>query len=65
MEHFHGPAWAGCLDLLPPSSYTPAPQLNVGDWKEVLDFIPTTENISVINSLFLLNPKHSSCWEEH
>jgi len=33
--------------------------------EEVLDFIATTENISVINILLLLNPKHSSYWEEN
>jgi len=33
--------------------------------KQVLDFIATTENISVINILLLLNPKHSSYWEEN
>jgi len=30
------------------------------DLEEVLDFIGTTENISVISILLLLNPKHSS-----
>jgi len=33
--------------------------------KEVLDFIATTEHISVINIPLLLNPKHSSYWEEN
>jgi len=33
--------------------------------ERVLDFIATTENISVINILLLLNPKHSSYWEEN
>ena len=28
-------------------------------------FIATTENISVINIILLLNPKHSSYWEEN
>jgi len=32
--------------------------------EKVLDFIATTENISVINTLLVLNPKHSSYWEE-
>jgi len=32
--------------------------------EKVLDFLATTENISVINIL-LLNPKHSSYWEEN
>jgi len=36
----------------------------MGDWKRVLDFIAMTESISVINVLLVLNPKHSSYWEE-
>ena len=32
--------------------------------KKFLDFSATTENISVI-SILLLNPKHSSYWEEN
>jgi len=60
MEYFHWPPWAGCLALLPPSSCTPAHQLNMRNWKKVLDFLATTENISVINILLLLNPKHGS-----
>jgi len=30
-----------------------------------LSIIATTENISVINILLVLNPKHSSYWEEN
>jgi len=33
--------------------------------EKVLDFLATTKNISVINILLVLNPKHSSCWEEN
>jgi len=33
--------------------------------EKVLDFTATTENISVINTLLLLNPKHSSYLEEN
>jgi len=33
--------------------------------EEVLDFIATTKNISVINVLLVLNPKHSSYWDEN
>jgi len=33
--------------------------------EKVLDFIATTRNISVINILLVLNPKHSSYWEEN
>jgi len=32
----------------------------MADWKKVLDFIATAEDISVINILLILNPKHSS-----
>jgi len=35
------------------------------NWRKVLDVIATTENISVINVLLVLNPKHSSYWEEN
>jgi len=36
-------------------------------WKQekVLDFLATTENTHVINILLVLNPKHSSYWEEN
>jgi len=50
--------------MLPPSSCTPAHQLNVRKWRKVLDFLATTENISVISILLLLNPKPSSYWED-
>ena len=33
--------------------------------KKVRGFLATTENISVINILLVLNPKHSSYWEEN
>jgi len=33
--------------------------------EKVLDFIATTKSIRVINILFVLNPKHSSYWEEN
>ena len=32
--------------------------------EKVLDFISTTENIGV-NTILVLNPEHSSCWEEN
>jgi len=38
--------------------------MNVRNYKKVLDFIATAENISVISILLVLNPKHSSYWEE-
>jgi len=34
-------------------------------WKKVLDFLETTGNISVINILLILNPKHSSHWDKN
>jgi len=33
--------------------------------EKVLDFTATTANVSVINSPLILNPKHSSYWEEN
>jgi len=36
-----------------------------GRLEKVLDFLATTENISVINILLVLNPKHCSYWEEN
>jgi len=35
-----------------------------GRLEKVFDFITTTENISVTNAFLVLNPKHSSYWEE-
>jgi len=37
----------------------------MGNWKKVLDFTATAENMSVINILLILNPKHSNYWEEN
>jgi len=36
-----------------------------GKLEKVLDFLATAENISVLNILLILNPKHSSYWEEN
>jgi len=33
--------------------------------EKVLDFTASTENVSVSNILLVLNPKHSSYWEEN
>jgi len=33
--------------------------------KEVIDFLAKTKNISVISILLILNPNHSSYWEEN
>ena len=54
-----------CLAVLSPSSCTPAHQLNMRNYEKVLDFLATTENISVTNILLSLNPKHSTYWEEN
>jgi len=51
------------LAVFPPSSCTPAHQLNMRNWAKVLDFLATIKNISVINIILVLNPKHSSYWE--
>jgi len=53
VEYSHWPAWAGCLALLHLSSGTPPHQLNMTNWKKVLDFLATTENISVLSTLCL------------
>jgi len=54
----------GCLP-----GYAPSQLLHTlaeyGRLEKVLDFIATTENISVINILLALNPKHCSYWEEN
>jgi len=60
MEYFHWPAWDLCLAVLPPSFCSSAEYEKLD---EVLDFIATTENVSVINILLILNQKHSSYWE--
>jgi len=36
-----------------------------GRMQKILDFLATTETISVINIILVLNPKHSSYWEEN
>jgi len=57
----------GCL-----SGYAPAQLLHTCSLaecekleKEALDVTVTTENISVINVLLVLNPKHSSYWKKN
>jgi len=52
MEYFRWPALISCLATLPPSSCTPAHQLNMGNWKKVLDFFATAKNISVVSTFF-------------
>jgi len=41
------------------------PLAEYGRLEKVLGLIATTENISVINILLVLNPNHSSYWEEN
>jgi len=53
----------GYLSACAPShSCTPAHQLKL---EKVLDFIGMTENINVFSIVVVLNPKHSSYWEEN
>jgi len=54
----------GWLAVLPPGSCTTCSLAEQKKLEKVLDFIVTTENISGISILLVLNPKHSSCWEE-
>jgi len=63
-------AWnisVGCLPGRAPSQllHTRSPAEQGRLKKEVLDFLATTKNISVINILLVPNPKHSSYWEEN
>jgi len=52
------------------SGYAPSQLLHTcclaeyGKPEKALNFLATTENIGVINSLLILNPNHSSYWEE-
>ena len=36
-----------------------------GELEFVLDFIATTENVSVTNIVLIVNPKHSIYWEDN
>jgi len=51
------------------SAYAPSQQTcSLAEYEKlekVLEFIVTTENINFINILFVLGPKHSSCWEDN
>jgi len=51
-EYFRWPALISCPSMLPPSSRTPAHQLNMGNWKKVLDFLATAKNINVLSTFF-------------
>ena len=48
------PSLAGCLAVLPPSSSSSA---ECEKLEKVLDFVATTENITVTSILLVLNPK--------
>jgi len=52
---------SGCAHSQLPHTGSPAEHGK----REVLDFLATTTNISVINILLVFNPKHSSHWEEN
>jgi len=55
----------GCLPGCAPSQLLHTCSLaEYGRLEKALDFIATTENISVINILLVPNPKHSSYWQE-
>jgi len=59
MEYFHCPALVSCLAMVSPFVHT-CLLTEYENWKKkVLDFIATTENLSVTNILLVLNPKHS------
>jgi len=56
----------GCLSVCAPSQ--PLHTCSVAEYEKlgtVLDYIATTEKITVINSLLILNLKHSSYWEKN
>jgi len=56
----------GCLSGCAPSQLLHTCSLaEYEKLEKVLDSIATTENISVINILLVLNPKHSSYWQEN
>jgi len=63
MEYFHWLAW---LSVCAPSQLLHTCSLaEYEKLEKVLDFIATTKNISAHNFLLVLNPKHSSYWEEN
>jgi len=53
-------AWLCSLELPHTSSLAQHERL-----EKVLDFLATTENTSLTKILLVLNPKHSSYWEEN
>ena len=56
----------GCLSVCAPSQLLQTSSSDEYEKLEkVLDFIATTDNIGVINILLVLNPKHSSSWDEN
>jgi len=56
----------GCLPGCAPSQLLhPCSSAEYEKLEKVLDFLATTKNISVIDSLLVLNPKHSSYWQKN
>jgi len=52
----------GCLSGdAPPQLLHTSSLAEYGRLEKGLDFIATTGNISVVNTLLIVNPKHSSC----
>jgi len=56
MEYFLLPAW---LSVCAPSQLLHACSLAEYEKLKIFDFIAITKNISIINILLLLNPKHN------
>ena len=57
-------SWVQLSGCVPSHSCTPAHWLNMG-LEDILEIPATTKNISIINVLLVLNPKHSSYSEEN
>jgi len=51
--------------LCSPQLLHTCPGAEHGRLEKVLNFLAMTKNVSVINTLLILNPKHSSYWEEN
>jgi len=63
MEYFH---WAAWLSVCAPSQLLhTCSSAEYEKGEKVLEFIATTKNVNVINIMLLLNPNHSSYWEEN
>jgi len=65
MEYFLWPAWQSVwLCSLPAPAHLLFGHILETEEK-VLDFLTTNGNITATNILLVLNPKHSSYWEEN